>query len=251
MGLWVAAPGLRKSTDMFLPVSASTAAGNGLPGSGTPYQVVPNFLGPDLDDGDSGDFTCLERLPCEPYLLFVGALGKHKGLNVLLEAYAGLSHAPPLVLIGIPWNESPVEFPSGVTLLENVPHSAVMRAWRHALIGVAPSLVPEACPTVIMEAMASGVPTVASAIGAIPELLTDGQTGLLVRPGDVVALREAIERLLHAPDLRERLGQAAQKHAVAFRSTTVIPMIERVYAGVLSGGQLSRASREADTGHVG
>jgi len=63
---------------------------------------------------------------------------------------------------------------------------------------------------VLLEAMAHGRAVVATPVGGIPSLVEDGATGLLVSPGDPEALREAIERLLAAPDLRRRLGEAAR-----------------------------------------
>ena len=61
--------------------------------------------------------------------------------------------------------------------------------------------------------MAWGRPVVASAVGGLVDAVEDGVTGLLVPPGDVAALREAIERLLGDAELRERLGAAARERA--------------------------------------
>jgi colanic acid/amylovoran biosynthesis glycosyltransferase len=63
----------------------------------------------------------------------------------------------------------------------------------------------EGLPVVLMEALAAGVPVVATRLSGIPELVADGETGLLAEPGDAVALREALERLVSGafePDLR-------------------------------------------------
>ena len=68
---------------------------------------------------------------------------------------------------------------------------------------------------VCAEAMAHGRPVVASAVGGLSDLVVDGETGLLVPPGDVAALRSALERLLGDPELRERLGRAARERARA------------------------------------
>jgi glycosyltransferase involved in cell wall biosynthesis len=60
---------------------------------------------------------------------------------------------------------------------------------------------------VILEALAMGVPVVTTPVSAIPEVIVDGVTGLLVPPGDAVALAQALERLLTDSALRQRLGQ--------------------------------------------
>ena len=64
-----------------------------------------------------------------------------------------------------------------------------------------------------LEAMAHGVPVVASAVGGLLDLVADGETGVLVPPGDVPALRTALERLLGDPELRRRMGDAARTRA--------------------------------------
>jgi len=64
-----------------------------------------------------------------------------------------------------------------------------------------------------LEAMAHGVPVVATGVGGLLDLVTDGETGLVVPPGDVAALRTALERLLGDPELRRRLGGAARQRA--------------------------------------
>jgi glycosyltransferase involved in cell wall biosynthesis len=64
---------------------------------------------------------------------------------------------------------------------------------------------------VCAEAMAYGRPVVAGAVGGLLDLVADGETGLLVPPRDVSALRGALERLLGDPELRHRMGEAARK----------------------------------------
>ena len=75
---------------------------------------------------------------------------------------------------------------------------------------------------VVCEAMSFGIPVVASRLGALPEMVVDGQTGLLVRPGSVGDLAEALERLVLDADLRGRLGQAARRRYLAHFSLSVM-----------------------------
>ncbi|TIU84479.1 MAG: glycosyltransferase family 4 protein, partial [Mesorhizobium sp.] len=100
------------------------------------------------------------------------------------------------VLVGRRAADTPTEFPPNVRVFSMWPHSAVMHAWRRSLFGVLPSVGPEACATVIMEAMASGKTVVATDIGGMPDLVDHGQTGLLVPSGNAPALANAMQTLL-------------------------------------------------------
>jgi glycosyltransferase involved in cell wall biosynthesis len=72
----------------------------------------------------------------------------------------------------------------------------------------------EGIPVVLMEAMASGLPAVSTRLSGIPELVDDGQTGLLVPPADAAALADALERLARDPELRRRMGAAGRAKVV-------------------------------------
>jgi len=71
----------------------------------------------------------------------------------------------------------------------------------------------DALPTVLLEAMASGVPVVSSAISGVPEIVVDGETGFLVAPGDASAVADAIEQVLRDPAKARTLGAAARLRA--------------------------------------
>jgi glycosyltransferase involved in cell wall biosynthesis len=233
----------RGAVDMFLPVSQPAAVGNGLVGSRLPFQVIPNFLPSEagVPEGDIEPY--LAQLPSEDYLLFAGALSRQKGVDVLLRAYAGLPKAPPLVLIGYPtpeWSILSVDCPDNVFVLKAWPRYAIMEAWRRSMLALAPSVVPETFGMVVMEAMSTGCPVIASRIGGLVDLVADGETGFLVQPGDSLALQQAIERLLADPDLRRRMGQAALRKVVEFQASTVVPRIEQVYEELLQKVNLSQ-----------
>jgi glycosyltransferase involved in cell wall biosynthesis len=226
----------RGIVDMFLAVSQATAVGNGLINSRLPFQVIPNFIPSNVGvtQGDSEPY--LAQLPTEDFLLFVGALGCFKGVDVLLRAYAGLTNAPPLVLIGYPtpdWSLLSVDCPNNVFVLKSWPHYAVMEAWHRSIMALVPSVVPETFGLVVVEAMSVGRPVIASRIGGMIDLVADGETGFLVQPGDPSVLQQAIERLLVNPDLRNRMGQAALRKVTTFQANTVVTRIEQVYERVL------------------
>ena len=94
-------------------------------------------------------------------------------------------------------------------------------AYARGTVGVLPSLE-EAFGLPLVEAMASGLPTVATRVGGMPELLVEGETGLLVPPADADALAEALARLLEDAPLAERLGAAGRARAVERFSWDVI-----------------------------
>jgi len=218
---------------MFLPVSTAVASGNGLVGSSLPFQVIPNFVPDESDTNPVDTESYMAQLPDGDFILFVGDLSRDKGIHILLKAYASLQDAPPLVLIGRRCQDTPVEFPPNVVFLNSWPHAAVMEAWRRCSIAVAPSTWPEPFGVVVLEAMAAGRPVIASRIGGLPDMVVDGETGLLISPDDPAALRTALERLLADRDLREQFGQAGQRRVEQFRAGAVIPRLEQVYRMVL------------------
>ena len=171
------------------------------------------------------------------YIMFAGALGPHKGLDVLLEAWAGLQPKMPLVLAGIRRPDTPGSFPVGVIVAEEVPHEDVLRAWAQSTVAVVPSVWPEPFGMVALEAMAAGRPVVASAVGGLADLVVDGVTGILVPPQDPAALRSAIRRLLADPGLRARMGAEGRKRAAAYSASVVVAAWERVFREVVAGGE--------------
>ncbi len=226
----------RGAVDKFLAVSRATATGNGLPEGDVPWEVIPNFL-PESEPRVACDPAAYDeytkRLPEVPYLLFVGDLRRFKGIEVLFRAYTLLDDAPPLVLIGRRCPDTPPRLPPNVFALGGWPHGAVLAAWQGALFGLVPSIGIETFGIVALEAMAAGRPVIASGIGGLVDVVADGQTGVLVPPGDPIALRGAMQRLLEDAPLCERLGEAARQRAACFRAGSVVTRIEETYRALL------------------
>lgn len=235
------APIERRMVDMFLPISRFVAAASGLPGSGLPYRVMPELVADDVEELRGDGRPWVEQLPREDYLLFVGGFRRVKGIEVLLRAYAGLRDAPPLVVIGYTTPEpgGAIDFPPSVTVLQNWPNDAIQWAWRRSLMCLVPSIWPEPFGIVALEAMAAGRPVVASRIGGLADLVADGETGLLVPPGDPDALRAAIERLLANPTLRDAMGAAGMRRLGKFKAKAVVTRIEGVYRDVVRSSCLA------------
>jgi glycosyltransferase involved in cell wall biosynthesis len=155
-------------------------------------------------------------------LLAVGRLVEKKGFEVLVEAVRRLPVPFCLRVVGDgPLQErlaravAAVGAGDRIELLGPRTHDELPGEYARAHALVVPSVEDstgdrDGLPNVILEAMASGRPVVASAIAGIPSAISDGDTGLLVPPGDPVALRKALERLAGDPSLRARAGAAAR-----------------------------------------
>ena len=98
-----------------------------------------------------------------------------------------------------------------------------------------PAVGQESFGIVLVEAMAAGVPIVATDIPGYREVVRDGVEGLLVRPNDPVALADAVRRLLSEPELASALAEAGRARAQAFSWDAVVPRLEAVYDGARTG----------------
>jgi glycosyltransferase involved in cell wall biosynthesis len=139
-----------------------------------------------------------------PHILYAGRLSEEKGIEDFLAASSRL----PRVVVG----DGPLRalVPDAVGF---VPPGELGRYYERAAIVCVPSRR-EGYGMVAREAMAYARPLVATAVGGLGDAVDDGETGLLVPPCDVPALREALERLLGDAELRRRLGTAARQKAL-------------------------------------
>jgi len=174
------------------------------------------------------------------YLLYVGGLGPHKGIQDLLDAYDRLTDPPPLVVLGVPMDGGPTHFPDGAVVRKHVAHDEVMAAFKHCAMGVVPSRWQEPFGFVALEAGAVGRPVVATDVGGLTGVVVDGVTGLLVPPRDPAALARGIQSLLDDPARADALGQAGRAHAATFSVRLAAPrfdaMLEALVAARRGGG---------------
>lgn len=229
-GTFAAEPLLRRRVDMFLPVSAAVRDLNGLD-ERVPHRVVPNFIG-ELPPPPGPGEPRLAELPAEPFILYLGDVTEDKGVGRLIEAYRGLEQAPPLVLVGRQLMDG-VDGVPGVVGLEPMPHPVAIEALRRSLFSVAPSLMPESFGIAALEAAVAGKAAIASRIGGLGDVVADGESGLLVPPGDVGALRAALRRLCEDAGERERMGEAARRRAGEFGPDAIVPRFESAYREAL------------------
>lgn len=248
-------PWKNRTIDHVVCVSNAVASGNHIP-RGPKTSVIPNFILDEVVSGRLGDAAGNQaegippRLPKEEFLLFVGEMSRDKGVPTLLQAYESLGRKrPPLLLVGRRTPDTPTHLPDGAEMCSEWPHDHVMAAFRRCLFAVLPSICLDACPTTVLEAMASGRAVVATTTGGIVDMIADEENGLLVPPGDEYKLAVAIGRLLNDTDLRVRLAAGARERVREFTATTVAERLESVYARVAprNSGTSPQPTRRAST----
>jgi glycosyltransferase involved in cell wall biosynthesis len=222
-----------RSVDLFLPVSLAVAQRSRLAEQRLRYRIIPNFVPDTLEQDCNQAHPLLDDLPHNGFLLFVGDIVFDKGVEVLLQAYAQLSCAVPLVLIGRTTNRFYVSLPPNTYMFDRWPHDVVLAAWQRCMFALVPSIWPDPCPTVAMEAMAMGKAVIGSRIGGLVDIVRENETGLLVPPADIDALKDAMQCLLNDPEKREAMGERARQSVVVMQNKAVIARIERVYREVL------------------
>ncbi len=210
-------------------------------GGTTPIHRI--YHGIDLSLFSGGNDKCP---PSAPYrILTIARLTPKKGVPTILEAIrllrnqgVDLTHT----LIGDGDDRDKIlscirrlKLDDTTRWLGTLPHQQVLAHYREAdvfVLGceIAANGDRDGIPNVLVESMAMGVPVVATGISAIPEIVTDGKTGLLVTPGRPEQMARAIHRLLTDSDLRQRIVPAAQKRvAEGFDNKRLIDDLADVY----------------------
>jgi glycosyltransferase involved in cell wall biosynthesis len=179
-------------------------------------------------------------------LLFVGRLAAVKGLPVLLETLASLRADRPDVVLTIA-GDGPdrarlegqareLGIASNVRFLGYQSQAQVRELLMRETDVFAMASFAEGVPVVLMEAMAAGVPVVATRIAGVPELVEDGISGFLVPPGNCEALAERISALLDDPALRQRFGRAGRAEVEAeFNAATEARRLCQILTSALEG----------------
>ena len=212
--------------------------------------LIPNAVIPAPDDPPNLSGTLPDGWLEEPLVGVVARLQPEKGVATFLKAAALVSKASPrarfLVVGDGPLREELRDLVGRLGVEDRVRFLGY-RTEARALIRlldvlVVPSLT-EGSPLIVLEAMAAGVPVVASAVGGVPDQARHGEEGLLVPPGDPEALAGAMDELLRDPRRARRLGAAGRRRTEnGFSHETLVRRIEGVYRAVLEGKTPSDAS---------
>lgn len=180
--------------------------------------------------GVSGRFldAPLPATPRGAGALFCGAWDRVKGVPYLLKAFERLAGTEPVPLTilgpGLGTAEVMASIPErlrqSVTVVERVPEDRVIEEYRRHDLLVFPSTY-EGFGLVVLEAMSQGLPVVATPVGCVPDLLRDGENGVIVPTRDPDAIASAVRRLMDSPGERLRIGRngAATVSSMTWRRT--------------------------------
>jgi phosphatidylinositol alpha-mannosyltransferase len=180
-----------------------------------PYKVIPN--GVEVERFQPSRVDPIPEL-CDgrPNILFVGRPEKRKGVGYLLRAYPHIKANFPdarFIFVGAgDWDDSPYRryierhHLRDIHIVGRVPDELLPRYYRSATVFCAPAVQGESFGIVLLEAMAAGLPVVASDIEGYDQLITDGHEGILVPPRDEIALANAVSSVIQDPDMAASLG---------------------------------------------
>jgi glycosyltransferase involved in cell wall biosynthesis len=213
---------------------------------GVVYNGIPATYG---RAGEASREDTRRKLGLAPGLLalvFVGSLIDRKGLGVLLDALGGLGDSRwQLLVIGTGEREAAYRgnvsergFQDRVRFLGALTEGEVERVLCASDVLVLPSFM-EGMPYVILEAMACSLPVIATHVDGIPEATPDGDSALLVPPGDAIALGDAIRRVADDEPLRTELGRRGRRRFdLLFTLDRHIARMESIYLELVTGVRL-------------
>jgi glycosyltransferase involved in cell wall biosynthesis len=191
---------------------------------------------------DLENFSPGQRGTARLTLGFIGHLGKHKGLEILLHALSLMDASKVrLLIVGTGEEAGPLQMfcherglDPYVTFCGHVDNHRIAAIYQQIDLLIVPSIWPENSPVTITEAMASGIPVIASDIGGIGEMVEDGVTGYLVPLRDSLAIAERIGRFLARPELLKTMGEQALAKIRSYQMRQQVEQLVEVYRQVLA-----------------
>lgn len=203
------------------------------------YRVIPNGI--DFNRFSSPDIEPIAKYnDGRPNILFVGRLEKRKGFRHLIRAYPYIKEAIPdvrLLVVGAFSDEDKATFIRyarthklrGVHFIGYVSRQELPRYYRTATVFCAPSTGFESFGIVLLEAMATGLPIVASDIMGYRQVLTSGQEGTLVPPGDPEAIAHALTRILTNPPTQKHMAARGRTTAARYDWSHIADLVLDYY----------------------
>lgn len=207
------------------------------------YELKDKFLGTIYNPISVDDFKAHESVENTADFLAMGRLNKLKNYPLMLRAFKRVSEKIPSAHLSIA-GSGPLEaelkaltdelqLSEKVTFLGNVTDIPTLLSQKSVLLL---SSVSEACPMVILEAMASGVPTVATDVGGVPELISDN--GIVVPSEDEEAFAEAMIKITENTDLLDEMREKCLKYSKNYDKKVITRLYEQEYLSLTKKGKL-------------
>ncbi len=256
MWLWL----MHRYADAIVAPTESTARGYGPKafalGDGAPveqfradYEAAPAPTAVGWESSSTGALTICQT----------GVLHIHKGQVQLVEAIAQLHSRRPDIkirafLLGKQIDTDYLRLVEQAILSSGLQTMVQIMGYRFDYLSflkiadlvVHPSPLPDPYPNAVRDALIVGKPVVAAASGGIPDMIVDGQDGLLVPPGDTHAMSLAIERMYDMPDLRRAIGMNAYLNsATKFNIERTVTELDTLYTSLLGGSRKDPLTRDA------
>lgn len=179
-------------------------------------------------------------------LLFVGRFDRQKGVDILLAALQRLGNSAFACIVGDSLHTSLQALPGNARYIKWLSPAGLETYYRSAELIVMPSRW-EGLPLVALEAMRAGLPIIASNVGGLPEIVQDGETGLLIPPNDVDALVEAISSLTN--ERLKYMGEnAAERFDRRWTTETAHQSVNEVYRRAMRKTKRVSPSWQSDFG---
>ncbi len=214
--------------------------------------VIPNFV--DTRIYDRARYRCLKKslgVSNEKVLMHISNFRPVKRVQDVVRIFAAVNEKIPSKLIFVgdgPDRPGAVEEVGRLGLDRRVLFLGKQDSVAELLACADLFLLPSASESFglsALEAMASGVPVIATKVGGVPEVVEDGVAGVLAEPGDIDTMTEAALAILGDPDKWRRTSAAAREAALRFRVESVVPMYERYYEHILGTSSASAGASDA------